>query len=69
MEFFIECEGKELKQEKKIDSFFKLLTALKQLFKEKGEMVYYQIYVRDIYGNYSPVELDLENIRWEEMEF
>lgn len=68
MEFFIEYNSViELKKTTKIDTFPELVSSIKQLKKEKGEEMYYQVYVRDVYGNYCPIELDVDDIRWEEI--
>ena len=70
MEFFIEYGSiKEWHPEVSItpiNTLQKLVEALDELKERKGEEVYYQIYVKDFQGNYVPVELDTEAIRWED---
>ena len=70
MEFFVEYDScKEWKSDKKVNTLSKLINVIKELKKQEGENVYYQVYVKDMHGNYAPIEIELDAIRWEEMEW
>lgn len=67
MEFFVEYNScKEFEPERKVDTIPKLIELINELKKQEGEDVYYQVFVKDMYGNYVPIDFEIDAIRWEE---
>lgn len=67
MEFFVEYNScKEFGTERKVDTIPKLIDLINELKKQEGEDVYYQVFVKDMYGNYVPIDFEIDAIRWED---